>query len=185
MFKTPVAILWLSLTVAAQGKLGETVPELVKRFGRDYAKETLTIGERYKFRSQNVTADVTIIDGASVAETYYSDHALNQSGEPPNDIVRAILKTNVPSARWLEIDAAPLGADYALRSSDNEYIATLKYSGSHPENMVWTMTVARARIELITAGERRHAAAKSGAGHSCCQSRSTGSRDPRSEPQEL
>jgi hypothetical protein len=58
--------------------------------------------------------------------------------------VRAVLKTNVPKARWVEIEAAPLGADYALRSSDDKYIAILKYTGAQPENSVWVMTLGLA-----------------------------------------
>jgi hypothetical protein len=56
--------------------------------------------------------------------------------------VRAVLRTNVPGARWLEIDAAPFTADFALQSSDHKYIAFLRYTGPQPESSVWTITVA-------------------------------------------
>ena len=39
----------------------------------------------------------------------------------------------MPKARWLDIEAAPLGADYAMRSSDGEYIAILRYTEPQPE----------------------------------------------------
>ena len=87
-----------------------------------------------------------VSNDVSVVETYLSSQPLTPSGEPPNEIVRAILKTNVPQARWLEIDAAPLKADYALQSSDNSYIAFLRYKGLQPESFVWTMTVGRKEI---------------------------------------
>ena len=140
------AIIYTCFAASAHAKLGENAPEVIKRFGTNYVKENLSIGERYKFRSQNVTVDVTVVDGVSVAETYFSDHPLTEQGEPPNDIVRTVLKTNVPEARWLEINAAPLGADYALQSSDGIYIATLKYISPQPEKAIWTMTVAKASL---------------------------------------
>ena len=140
------AIIYMCFATSADAKLGENTAEVIKRFGPNYVKENLSIGERYKFRSQNVTADVTMVDGVSVAETYFSDHPLTKQGEPPNEIVRAVLKTNVPQAHWHEINAAPLGADYALQSSDGDYIATLKYSSPQPEKAIWTMTVAKASL---------------------------------------
>jgi len=50
----------------------------------------------------------------------------------------------VPKGRWVEIEAAPFGADYALRSSDDEYIAILKYKEPQPEHSVWIITVGLA-----------------------------------------
>jgi hypothetical protein len=132
--------------VSASAKLGETVPQLVKRFGKSYTVEEAQPGQTYKFRSSNVSVDAVVANGVSVAETYFSDHPLTSSGEPPNDIVRAVLKTNLPKARWLEIEAAPFRADYALRSSDGQYVAILNYTGAQPENMIWTMTVGRAEV---------------------------------------
>jgi hypothetical protein len=60
--------------------------------------------------------------------------------------VRAVLRTNVPGARWLEIDAAPFTADFALQSSDHKYIAFLRYTGPQPESSVWTITVGDSRV---------------------------------------
>jgi S1-C subfamily serine protease len=96
----------------------------------------------YKFRSANVSVDILMVDDVSVGETYFSDHPLTPAGEPPNDIVRAILRTNVPRAQWFEMNAAPFGADYALRSSDQKYVAILRYKGPQLEDALWTMTVA-------------------------------------------
>lgn len=139
--------LCVCLAVPASAKLGETMPQLIKRFGKSYTLDEVELGKRYKFRSANVSVDVVVANGRSICETYFSDHPLTASGEPPNDIVRAVLKTNVPKARWVEIEAAPVGADYALRSSDGEYIAILNYTGPQPENMIWTMTVGLAKPE--------------------------------------
>ena len=143
MLRTLVALLCMGFTVPASARLGETVPQLVKRFGKSYAVEPVQIGKKYKFRSANVSVDVVVANGASVGETYFSDHPLTASGEPPNDIVRAVLRTNGPKVRWVEIEAASYRADYALRSSDSRYIALLTYTGPQPENAIWTMTVAR------------------------------------------
>ncbi len=144
MLRTFVGFLCTCFAFPAHAKIGETVPQLLKRFGKSYTVESVQIGKKYKFRSANISVDAVVANGVSVGETYLSDHPLI-SGEPPNDIVRAVLKTNAPKARWVEIEAAPFEADYALRSSDNEYIAILKYTGPQPENSVWIMTVGLAK----------------------------------------
>jgi TPR repeat protein len=113
----------------------------VKRFGKSYTVESVPLGTKYKFRSENVSVDAIVANGISICEIYLSDHPLNASGEPPNDIVRGVLRTNAPKGRWVQIDAAQFGADYALRSSDGKYIATLVYTGAQPEGSVWIMTV--------------------------------------------
>jgi tetratricopeptide (TPR) repeat protein len=141
MLRTLVAFLCFCFAPPTSAKLGETVPQLVKRFGKNYTVEEAQLEKTYKFRSANVSVDVVVSNGRSLCETYFSDHPLTASGEPPNDIVRAVLRTNVPKTRWVEIEAAPLGADYAMRSSDGEYVAILKYTGPQPENMIWTMTI--------------------------------------------
>ena len=143
--RTLLAFLCLCFAPSAFAKLGETVPQLVKRFGKSYTVESVQVGRKYKFRSANVSVDVVVSNGFSVAETYLSDHPLTASGEPPNDIVRAVLRTNSSKAQWIEIEAAQFRADYALRSSDGEYIAILNYTGPQPENMIWTMTVGLAK----------------------------------------
>jgi S1-C subfamily serine protease len=157
MLKALASFLCLSLSIPAQAKLGETVPQLIKRFGKSYTIKSDTDGKNYSFRSEKLSVDVLVTNGVSVLETYFSDRPLNARGEPPNEIVRAVLKTNVPRARWLEIDAAPFRADYALQSSDHEYIALVKYAGPQPENSVWTMTVGPAKavgsISTATPGQ--------------------------------
>jgi hypothetical protein len=140
-----VAFLCMCSAVSASAKLGETVPQLIKRFGKSYRIESANNGNKYEFRSEKVRVDVLVSNDVSIAETYFSDHALTANGEPPNDIVRAILKTNDPQARWLEIDAAQFRADYALRTSDQKYIAFLRYTGPQPEAFIWTMTVGAAK----------------------------------------
>jgi hypothetical protein len=131
--------------VSASAKLGETVPQLIKRFGKSYRIESADTGNKYEFRSERLRVDVLVFNDVSIAETYFSDHALTANGEPPNDIVRAILKTNDPQARWLEIDAVQFRSDYALRASDQKYIAFLRYTGPQAEGFIWTMTVGAAK----------------------------------------
>jgi S1-C subfamily serine protease len=146
MLRALIGFLCLCVSIPVHAKLGETVPQLIKRFGKSYTVEEIELCKTYKFRSSNVSVDAVVVNGVSAAETYFSDHPLTASGEPPNEIVRAVLKTNVPKARWLEIEAAPFRADYTLRSSDGQYVAILNYTGPQPENMIWTMTVARAEV---------------------------------------
>ena len=106
MLRALIGFLCLCFSIPAQAKLGETVPQLIKRFGTSYTIESDALGKTYRFRSEKLSVDVLLANGLSVAETYFSDHPLTASGEPPNDIVRAVLKTNAPRARWVEIDAA-------------------------------------------------------------------------------
>ena len=146
MLRVPIGFLCVCFSISAQAKLGETVPQLVKRFGNNYTIESVVAGKKYKFRSEKLSVDVLVSDDASVAETYFSDKPLTASGEPPNDIVRAILKTNIPQSRWTEIDASPFEADYALRSSDQKHIALLKYRRPQPEGSVWTLTVGDPKV---------------------------------------
>src|SRR5712691_2728871 len=125
MLRTFVFLLCMCFAAPVYAKLGETVSQLVKRFGKSYTVESVQVGRKYKIRSAHVSVDVLVANGVSISDTYFSDHPLTGSGEPPNDIVRAILKTNAPGTRWVEMDAAPFRADYALQSSDHEYIALL------------------------------------------------------------
>ena len=136
----------ICFAATAPAKVGDTEPQLVKRFGKSYTVEEGLLGTTYKFRSANVAVDVVVANGRSISETYFSDHPLTPSGEPPNDIVRAVLKTNAPTVRWLEIDATPFGADYALESADHECIAILRYKGPQPDDMLWTIGVGRAAV---------------------------------------
>jgi S1-C subfamily serine protease len=146
MLRALIGFLCVCFSIPSQAKLGEAVPQLINRFGKSYTIESDAIGKTYRFRSEKVSVDVLVANGLSVSETYFSDHPLTASGEPPNDIVRAVLKTNAPQARWVEIDAAAFRADYVLRSSDHEYVAVLRYTGPQPENSVWMMTVGRAKV---------------------------------------
>ena len=146
-----VAFVCMCSAVSASAKLGETVPHLIKRFGKSYRIESADAGNKYEFRSEKVRVDVLVSNDVSIAETYFSDHALTANGEPPNDIVRAILKTNEPQTRWLEIDAAQFRSDYALRTSDQKYIAFLRYTGPQAEGFIWTMTVGAAKTLMALA----------------------------------
>jgi hypothetical protein len=154
MKRTLIVLLIMGFAIQAQAKLGETEPQLIKRFGNaaESATQNTASGpaKLLIFRSANLSADVTVMDGVSVAEMYYSYHPLNAKREPPNDIVRAILRVNAPQAKWLETNASPLGADYALRSSDSKYVALLYYTGPVAEHGVWRMSVALASKQVLT-----------------------------------
>jgi len=127
--------------VSAYGKLGETVPQLINRFGKSYTIESDEFGQKYKFRSASVSVDVLLADGVSVGEAFFSDRPLNPQGEPPNEIVQTILHTNVPGARWHETWMG--WGDYELISDDSHYVAVLMYTRPQPESAIWTMVVAR------------------------------------------
>ena len=92
MLRVQIAFLCFCFSMSAQANLGETVPQLIKRFGNNYTIESDAAGKTYKFRSEKMHVDVLVCGDVSVAETYFSEKPLTASGEPPNDIVRAILK---------------------------------------------------------------------------------------------
>jgi hypothetical protein len=146
MLRALIGFLCVCFSISAQARLGETVPQLIKRFGNNYTIESDAAGKRYKFRSQKLSADVLVSGDVSIAETYFSDKPLTASGEPSSDIVRAILNENVPQSRWTEIDASPFEADYALRSFDQKHIAFLKYRRPQPEGFIWTITIGRKEV---------------------------------------
>jgi len=129
-----------------EAKLGDTVQQLIGRFGQSYTIESDTTGTRYKFRSERLDADVLVANGVSVAETYFSNYPLDSNGEPPNNVVQAILKSSAPQTKWVAIDATQFRADYAIQSSNHEYVVFLRYSGPQPEQSIWTMTVGRASV---------------------------------------
>jgi len=133
---------YVSFSVPAQAKVGETVPQLVKRFGTKYVVKPVNSGQLYGFQLNTYYINAFVFKGVSVAEGYISDQPL-VGGEPPNDIVRGILKTNVPGARWSQIDPAPFGADYAMESSDHLYVAFLNYKLPRKDGSIWLMTVSR------------------------------------------
>jgi len=141
--RTLTTLLCVCFAAGVHAKLGETVPQLITRFGKNYTLEEAPNGKKYKFRSAKLSVDVLLMGGISVGETYFSDHPLNEEGEPPNEIVRAILHTNVPGARWFETLSAPNWADYAIQSADGKFVALLGYSRPQPENAKWTMVIGR------------------------------------------
>ncbi|PYK36545.1 MAG: hypothetical protein DME60_14605, partial [Verrucomicrobia bacterium] len=144
MLRTSIAFVCLCFAASADAKLGETLPQVIKRFGRSYTIESDAAGKRYRFDSEKFRVDVIVYNNVSVSETYFSDHPLAASGEPPNDIVRGVLSTNVPKARWVEIEAAPFKAGSALEFADHEHIAVLRYTEPQPEGFIWTMTLGLA-----------------------------------------
>jgi hypothetical protein len=137
--------------MSVQAKIGETVPQLEKRFGKNYTvvnKHGDVIG--FHVRSEKLNMDVLVQNGASTVETYFSRAPLNANGKPPSDDVRAILTTYAP--RWVETDAAPIGADYALQSSDHQYIAAFNYN--RPQGFIWDVNVGRAEVMLMPEKQR-------------------------------
>ena len=64
MLRALIGFLCVCLSLPAQAKLGETVPQLIKRFGKSYTIESDAIGKRYSFRSEKVSADVLVAKDA-------------------------------------------------------------------------------------------------------------------------
>jgi hypothetical protein len=130
-------LLVLSLATKAQAKIGETVPELIKRFGSNYT-ESNGIYEFILKDVRDVRRLIVVVNGRSVTELYVFYAApLNKNGEPPSDIVRGVLDKESPRDKWHEV-VPPYGANYALQNRDDSVTALLRYSqGSN----VWSLEV--------------------------------------------
>jgi hypothetical protein len=57
------------LRTAASAKIGETVPQLLKRFGKTCTVEAVEVGKEYQFRSANVSVDVVVAHGLVAKRT--------------------------------------------------------------------------------------------------------------------
>jgi len=124
--KSAVLVIITSLILPAYGKIGETLPELTKRFGNPTKADEKT----YLFYLKDYYVAAEIADnGVSRIESYFSKTALDKNGEPPGNIVRGILKTNAPNVKWSEVNPAPFDADYALATPEGGLVAFLKYKG--------------------------------------------------------
>jgi hypothetical protein len=66
MLRTFVAFLCFCSAVPASAKLGESVPQLLKRFGSNYTVEPVEMGKMYKFRSENVSVDAIVAKGRPI-----------------------------------------------------------------------------------------------------------------------
>ena len=85
------------------GRLNESVPQLVARYGQNFEVIPTASGPIYQFRSARLCVDVTVRDGISVCETSYGDAPL-KGGQPPTAIIRGVMGANVPGAKWADAD---------------------------------------------------------------------------------
>ena len=138
-----IALLTLLVAATAQAKLGETLPQLVKRFGQ---YEATPITGLYIFRPWGdkkgyVVAILT--DGYCVVESYVSGSPL-VNGEPPTPIVRGILNTNSPRDKWHEVKGGNYVDDlYALQNKNGSITAILDWCNAEQkaEGGIWVMDI--------------------------------------------
>jgi hypothetical protein len=121
----------LSAISSAQARLGETVSQLVKRFGSNYECSgdgvcTFWLKQYAVLVQLGELIQTPKHQQVSVFEVYISTTPLVQ-GEPPNDIVRGILNTNSPKDKWHEVQRI-FGADYAMQNKGASLTALLRYS---------------------------------------------------------
>src|SRR5262245_7885914 len=129
-----IALLSLVLAATAQAKLGETLPQLIKRFGANYQLHGAGIYEFRPWTSGSVTA--VLVDGRSAWEFYVSEYP-RVNDEPPPNIVRGILTTQSPRDKWHSV-TPPYGSHYAMQNQNNSITAILRYPGSQEQ---WSMEV--------------------------------------------
>jgi hypothetical protein len=101
-FAIAIFIVTLLPNLKTYAKLGETLPQLIHRFGSHYktvpAEDNETL---YEFSVGTFDVDVAVNHGVSVSECYYSFKPL-VNDRAPEEVVKAILKTNVPDKKWIE-----------------------------------------------------------------------------------
>ncbi len=123
-------LIYLLPSGSLSAKLGETLPQLIKRFGSSYTQ----VGREragplaYRFRSAHLAVDVMMArreEGlVSNAELYYSDKPLLPNGAAPPSIVRGVMDANVPGAKWHEIP--PVGRQKAaFATADGTHTAVI------------------------------------------------------------
>jgi hypothetical protein len=128
--------LLIALTpLCAQAKIGETLPQLVKRFGMYISSSG---DDAYTFKPWSAGAVVvSLVNGRSALESYLSASPLVK-GEPPNDVVRGILNTTSPHDRWHAVQVP--NASYALQNKDNSLTAILHYPIAS-STLTWDMDI--------------------------------------------
>jgi hypothetical protein len=144
-------VLCLSGVTTGQSKLGETLPQLLKRFGATYTEEGTEKGGdlKYKFRLETYSVDVMMSRRGdklvSNLEIYYSDKPLQANGDPPTAIVRGVMNVNVPGAKWHE--TTPVGGQKAaFLTADGAYMAAILPPNKTVEpNATFTVAVCRIR----------------------------------------
>jgi hypothetical protein len=134
MKKLLAIALLLAGAMAAQAKVGETLPQLIKRFGTNYQLHGAGIYEFRPWSSGSVTA--ILVDGRSAWEFYVSEYP-RVNDEPPPNIVRGILTTQSPRDKWHSV-TPPYGSHYAMQNQNKSLTATLQYAASQQQ---WSMEV--------------------------------------------
>jgi Protein of unknown function (DUF805). len=134
-----IAIITLSALSGAQAKIGETLPQLIERFGNKYQVEELNNADiTYKFVG-SYFMNAILRNGVCVTEIYFSDHPL-ENGEPPSKYVRGVLNAEAPGRKWTDRKPSTLG-DYAVASDDGKYWAELVYKRQRADRFTWSMAV--------------------------------------------
>ncbi len=129
----PALLVYALMVSPAVARLNETFPKLLRRFGQPYHTARIAADATeclFHIRQGNFDVQVTLRGGKSIAETYFSTQPRQPNGEPPVEIVRGILQTNVPHARWA--DQPPRGGheDSALITIDGRYGAWISNDGA-------------------------------------------------------
>jgi hypothetical protein len=145
-----------------QAKLGETLPQLVKRFGNHYSMSgnSATGEQSYSFRLKQYAVTAVMTRNAAgeltaISEIYCSTAPLQANGDPPTPIVRGIMNVTAPGAKWLTSKPAyPELA--AFITSDGEFEAVILPPNTEVDAHA-TFTLAVSKLDG-TSGEQRPAA---------------------------
>ncbi len=146
----------------AKAKLGETVPQLTKRFGRAYeSKPQEGGGVAYSFHIKGCDVEAVVKNGKSVEERYYSFEPLGPNEQPPAKIVRGILETNAPGAKWKDAEPEGRKEEAAFVTADGKYRAGIYLSLYHPGPTVDSTFAVLIEKTEETAGSDQSAPAES------------------------
>lgn len=103
--------LFVLLLTGAQARLGETEPELIKRFGAPASVskhsiiaqgKMISLGPVYNFRQGDWSISCDLIDGRCVRITY------SKPGDWSEDQIKLVLNSNGQGAKWEETSKASI-----------------------------------------------------------------------------
>lgn len=162
--KIITTLILLALCASAQARIGETVEECVKRYGKPTKVDEA--GRTFQFHSDDVKIDITFAAGRCVCIQYYQTTKAVFSGgdlvkslsEPEKDV---LLEANAGGQKWVKNEG---WAGYPLKTETRSLFASRDESGKlkiiTPEAAIEEMRDARLAKEATQAKEKAAAASR-------------------------
>ena len=122
-----IAVL-LAAAMSAQAKVGDTLPQLIRRFGSNYDTEYHSGMVTHRFEVDKGTVTIVMQNGVCMLESYFTStsNVPLVNGEPPTNIVRGILEVESPKEKWHEVKLPWF--NYGLETRNGSLIGGLYYA---------------------------------------------------------